>query len=94
MVFLEGGSGNHIFRIRKDFCCSLRSVRKSLDQQLAEFLRQKRGKMTYAHFSRKTGLPLSTIFRLENCEQSITLGRLDRVLARLKCKLSDVFAEE
>ncbi len=50
--------------------------------------------MTYAQFSRKTGLPLSTIFRLENGEQSITLGRLERVLARLKCKLADVFGED
>ncbi len=66
-------------------------VQKSLDSQLAEFLRRKRGKMTYAQFSRLTGLPISTIFRLINGQQSITLGKLDGVLTRLKCKLSDVF---
>lgn len=67
--------------------------KSQLDSQLAEFLRQKRGSMTYAQFSRMTGLPISTIFRLVNGQQSITLGKLDRVLARLKCKLSDVFDE-
>ena len=30
--------------------------------------------MTFAQFSKITGLPRSTLFRLENCEQSITLG--------------------
>ena len=47
--------------------------------------------MTYAAFSKKVGLPQSTIFRLERCEQSITLGRLQQVMDRLKCDLSDVF---
>jgi len=31
------------------------------------------------------------LFRLENCEQSITLGRLQQVMDRLKCSLEDVF---
>ena len=50
--------------------------------------------MTFAQFSKKVGLPPSTIFRLERCEQSITLGRLDAVLKKLKCTLEDVFGEE
>lgn len=62
-----------------------------LDKQLAEFLRRSRGEMTFAQFSRKVGLPPSTLYRLERGEQSITLGRLQRVLDRLKCRLSDVF---
>ena len=49
--------------------------------------------MTFAQFSKKVGLPPSTIFRLERCEQSITLGRLDLVLSKLKCSLGDVFGE-
>jgi hypothetical protein len=44
-------------------------------------------------FSRKLGLPRSTIFRLENCEQSVTLGRLQQIMDRLKVKLSDIFGE-
>ena len=66
-------------------------VDKSLDRQFAAFLRQQRGQMTYAQFSRKTGLPPSTIFRLENCQQSITLSKLQEVLRRMKTPVSKVF---
>ena len=47
--------------------------------------------MTCAAFSQKTGLPRSTLFRLENGEQSITLGRLHQIMDRLKCSLEDIF---
>ena len=66
---------------------------KSLDRQFAAFLRQKRGEMTYVQFSRKTGLPPSTIFRIENSQQSITLSKLQGVLRRLKVRVRDVFVE-
>lgn len=49
--------------------------------------------MTFAQFSLKTGLPPSTLFRLENGEQSITLRRLDHVLHRLRSSISDVFGK-
>jgi hypothetical protein len=58
---------------------------------LAVFLKKRRGDMTFAAFSRLTGLPRSTLFRLENCEQSITLGRLQQVMDRLKVEWQDVF---
>jgi transcriptional regulator with XRE-family HTH domain len=63
-----------------------------LDKQFSQFLRQQRGELTFAQFSRKTGLPVSTLYRLERGEQSITLGKLDQVLKRLKCSTADVFA--
>lgn len=66
---------------------------KSLDRQSAAFLRQRRGEITFAQFSRKTGLPPSTLFRLENDQQSITLTKLHGVLRRLKVRARDVFAE-
>jgi predicted transcriptional regulator len=62
-----------------------------LDKKLAKFLREQRGEMTFAAFSKKTGLPRSTLFRLEQCQQSITLGRLQQVMDRLKVNLEDVF---
>jgi predicted transcriptional regulator len=62
-----------------------------LDRKLAKFLKEQRGEMTFAQFSRVTGLPRSTLFRLENCEQSITLGRLSQLMDRLKVDLEDVF---
>jgi DNA-binding Xre family transcriptional regulator len=66
-------------------------VRDSLEKQLAVFLRQKRGDMTFAQFSKKLGLPASTLHRLEQCQQSITLGRLQQIMSRLKCGLTDIF---
>jgi DNA-binding Xre family transcriptional regulator len=62
-----------------------------LEKQLATFLRHKRGSMTYAEFSRKVGLPPSTLHRLETCSQSITLRNLQQIMIRLKCKLTDIF---
>jgi len=66
-------------------------MRGSMEQQLADFLRKRRGEETYASFARRTGLRQSTIFRLEQCQQSLTLGRLEQLLKRLKVKLSDIF---
>jgi len=63
----------------------------SLDKKLAVFLKKRRGEMTFAQWSRLTGLPRSTLFRLENCEQSITLGRLQQLMDRLKVDWQDVF---
>jgi hypothetical protein len=62
-----------------------------LDKKLAVFLKKRRGEMTFKEFSQKVGLPASTLFRLEQCEQSLTLGRLQTVMDRLKCTLDDIF---
>ena len=64
-----------------------------LERQLAAFLRKKRGDLSYAKFSKKVGLPPSTLHRLEMCQQSITLSRLEQIMKRLKCSLSDVFQD-
>jgi transcriptional regulator with XRE-family HTH domain len=66
-------------------------VRSSLEKQLGAFLRNKRGERTFAQFARKLGLPPSTLHRLESGEQSITLGKLEQIMRRLKCDLSDIF---
>jgi transcriptional regulator with XRE-family HTH domain len=60
---------------------------------LAEFLRKSRGDLTYAQFGRKVGMSPSTLFRLEQRQQSITLGALERLLARLKADLDSVFPQ-
>jgi len=64
-----------------------------LDEKLAEFLKKTRGQTSYAEFSKRTGLTPSSLFRLENRQQSITLGRLERVMARLRVSLWDVFGD-
>jgi transcriptional regulator with XRE-family HTH domain len=64
-----------------------------LDQKLAAFLKKRRGEMSFAQFSKLTGMPPSSLFRLEQCEQSLALKRLDRLLKRLKVSIVDVFGD-
>jgi transcriptional regulator with XRE-family HTH domain len=64
---------------------------KSLDQRLARFLRLKRGDHTYTQFARKVGLRESTLFRIENGQQSTTLRAVQQILKGLRCSYDDVF---
>ena len=82
------------FRIWNEFPASLRNVSASLENQLGKFLRVQRGEMTYAQFSKKLGLPPSTLHRLERADQSITLRGLRQIMRRLKCRLGDIFPTE
>jgi len=69
-------------------------MRKSFDKQLAQFLRQSRGELSYAQFAKKTGLSAMTLFRLEKGEHHLTLMKLETLLNKLKLKLSDIFPDE
>lgn len=64
---------------------------KSLEKQFGRFLRQKRGAASYAVFARQLGISASTLYRLETGEQSVTLGKLEDILKKLKSKIPDVF---
>ena len=68
--------------------------KRSLDKQLAEFLRKQRGELSYAQFGRKVGLSHTTLHRIERGEHRLTLDKLQTVLEKLKIKLSDVFPDE
>jgi len=68
-------------------------VERDLDHKLAIFLKKARGDMTYAQFARKAGMTPSTLFRLENMQQSITLRRLEALLIRLKCSPKTLFGD-
>jgi transcriptional regulator with XRE-family HTH domain len=68
-------------------------VGKSLDKQFGRFLRQKRGEDSYAVFARKLGISPSTLYRLENAEQSVTLGKLEDIVKQLKADIRDVFSD-
>ena len=66
---------------------------KSLDKQFGRFLRVQRGKESYAVFARKLGISASTLYRLETGEQSVTLGKMEDILTKLKAGVRDVFSE-
>jgi transcriptional regulator with XRE-family HTH domain len=76
-------------------CLALKSalVRSELDQQLARFLKAQRGDATLAAFARKLGVSPSTLFRLENLEQSATLNSVSQIMKRLKATPRDVFGD-
>jgi transcriptional regulator with XRE-family HTH domain len=69
-------------------------VKRSLDRQLAAFLRKKRGALSYAQFSKKTGVSHTTLHRLERGEHHLTLDKLETILDKLKLRLSDIFPNE
>jgi transcriptional regulator with XRE-family HTH domain len=84
----------YLFRIWNNGLASISLVPNTLEKQLSLFLRQKRGGMTFARFSKKVGLPPSTLHRLEQCQQSISLRGLYQIMRRLNCNLSDIFPKE
>jgi DNA-binding XRE family transcriptional regulator len=65
-----------------------------LEKQLAVFLKARRQGKTYAAFAKKLRLPPSTLFRLENCQQSASLKLVHQIAKRLKVALSDIFTGE
>jgi predicted transcriptional regulator len=89
---LESASGlGEKFHIRNEVRATLVIVPASLEKQLGRFLREKRGTQTFVQFSKKTGFPPSTLHRLEQGTQSITLRGLQQIMRRLKCRLPDIF---
>ena len=69
-------------------------MRTSLDVQLGKFLRKTRGELSYAQFSKKTGLSHTTLHRLERGEHHLTLNKLETLMTKLKIRLGDVFPDE
>ena len=65
----------------------------SMQKQLAQFLRKKRGTLSYPAFARKLGVSSSSLHRMEMAEQNVTLKTLEYLLKRLKCRVTDVFGE-
>jgi transcriptional regulator with XRE-family HTH domain len=63
------------------------------ERLLAEFLRKKRGDETVRAFARKIGLTYGTLHRIENLQQSVTLGKLGEIMDRLDCSWEDVFGK-
>ena len=72
-------------------CCNLPAVAKALHKQLARFLRERRGELSYAQFARKLGVSPSTLHRMEQGEQNVTLETLEQIMNRLKCRWDEIF---
>ncbi len=53
-----------------------------------------RGDLTFAEFSKRIGLPPSTLCRLELGQQSITLRNLQHIMKRLNCTMGDIFHDD
>ncbi len=70
---------------------TLAAMAVSLQKQLGQFLRKRRGEMTLPAFARKIGISSSSLHRMEMGEQNVTLTTLERLLKRLKCNVADVF---
>ena len=63
----------------------------TIEKKLAAFLKKQRGDTTYRAFAKKLGITPSSLFRIEQCDQSITLNRLQQIMDRLKVDLVDIF---
>ncbi|HZL78136.1 MAG TPA: helix-turn-helix transcriptional regulator [Candidatus Limnocylindrales bacterium] len=63
----------------------------SLQKQLGQFLRKKRGEMSYPAFARKVGISSASLHRMEMGGQNVTLKTLEHILKRFKCSMSDIF---
>ena len=69
-------------------------MRQKLRKQLAVFLRQARGELTYVQFEKRMGISASTLHRTEMCRQNVTLDMLDTITNRLKVSISDIFVDQ
>ena len=69
-------------------------MRMRLRKQLANFLRQRRGNLTYVQFAIRTGISDSTLWRLEECATNCSLETLILICRAFNCTLQDIFPDE
>jgi transcriptional regulator with XRE-family HTH domain len=65
-----------------------------LAQRLARRLRELRGERTLEEFARRLSVSKSSLGRMELGDQNVSLKTLERLCARLKCDVADLFAKE
>ena len=61
------------------------------DRLLSDYLRKKRGDQTVRAFARKIGLTHGTLHRVENLQQSLTIGKLGQIMEKLDCSWEEIF---
>lgn len=63
------------------------------DRLLSEYLRKTRGDQTVRAFARKIGLTHGTLHRIENHQQSLTIGKLGQIMDKLDCSWEEIFGK-
>ena len=62
-----------------------------LRERLARFIREKRGDIPQREFARKIGVTQSTIMRIENLDQNVTLKTLETLCRAFHVDIGDLF---
>ena len=69
----------------------LHAMKNSLRTRLAKKLRTLRGEKTIRLFAEELGLSKSTLHKLEQGEQNLTLDQLQRICDGLGCDVGELF---
>ncbi len=62
----------------------------SLRTRLAKELRRRRGDVPQIVFAKRLGISKSSYNRMERGEQNISLDTVERICARLRCRVGDL----
>jgi len=62
-----------------------------LRRRLAKFIRDRRGPLSQRAFARKSGLGQSTIMRIENLEQNVTVDTLEQLCKAFHVDVGELF---
>lgn len=62
-----------------------------LRERLAIFIREKRGTLPQREFARKIGVAQSTIMRIENLDQNVTINTLETLCRVFHADIGDLF---
>ena len=65
----------------------------SYERQLANYLRKARGDETFRAFAKKLGISPSSLQRLEQAEQNVTLRTVRQITSRLVVPIRDIFSD-
>ena len=63
------------------------------ERQLADYLRKARGEETFRVFAKKLGISASSLQRLEQAEQNVTLRTVRQITRKLRVSLRDIFSD-
>ncbi len=62
-------------------------------RQLGDYLRKARGEKTFREFAKKLGVSASSLQRLEQAEQNVTLRTVQQITRRLSVSITDIFTD-